>query len=95
MWSTHNIIVTGTPVLIRVEKAFTKDETYFINLDSTCEAGSDEYLNKEHLFELESDAIIHGLNILKTRKIDLMRKYNEADYLYSSLLDKLLHKITA
>lgn len=92
MWTTRNVTSHRGPYLITVTRAFINNNNTFINLDSTCESGSDEYIGKDELFETEREAILDYLKILNIRKKDSQTYYNKLCNQYESLLEKL-HKL--
>jgi hypothetical protein len=89
MWTIRNVTPQRSPYLITVSRAFTNHDDMFINLDSTCETGSDEYINSDELFETEREAILGYLKILNIRKKDSHNYYNKLCNHYENLLEKL------
>lgn len=92
MWTTCNVTPHRSPYLITVTRAFINDDDTFINLDSTCESGSDEYIGKDELFETEREAILGYLKVLNTKKKEYQNYYNKLCNHYETLLEKL-HKL--
>jgi hypothetical protein len=92
MWTICNVTRQRNPYLITITRAFTNHDDMFINLDSTCEAGSDHYIHKDELFETEREAILGYLKVLNTKKKEYQNYYNKLCDHYETLLEKL-HKL--
>lgn len=78
VWTTRNYINRGSPYLIRITGAFINDTDHFINLDSICESGSDEYIHKDELFLTEKEALNSCIKDLHLKKQRLKIEYLKA-----------------
>lgn len=89
MWTTRYFECRDGPYLINVTPAFVNCNTTFINLDSTCQSGGDEYINNKELFETEREAIFDCIKTVDLHKQELIKAQQELDNLKFKLQDKL------
>lgn len=77
MWTTRYAEYRGGPYLINVTRAFTSDNTCYINLDSICESGGDEYIDISELFQTEKEALDSCIEKFQLKKEVLKKEYLE------------------
>jgi hypothetical protein len=91
MWTTRNADYRGGPYLIKITRAFKNSDDTYINLNSVCESGSDEYITINELFNTEKEAIEANINSLNLEKTELINRYLKI----SDKIDNLERKLKA